>query len=133
MINLTMVNLMRPSQHAATDDPVTMILLIGLSTAALAAVHRIVGVVMTSKLWAMLFIITTLRLGSCVACLIKVLTGMIISFLSEFLCATVTDMPSDIKWAARCVRTKRMRIASRLLPRGRRNGRRQRLPISTRA
>ena len=42
-INSAMVNLVRPSQHAATDDPVTMILLIGLSTAALATVIRIVG------------------------------------------------------------------------------------------
>ena len=54
----------------------------------------------------------TLRIGYCIVCLVKVLTGMSVSFLAEFLYATAADMPSDIKWAARCVRTKRMRLAS---------------------
>ena len=56
---------------------------------------------------------TALRFGFCIVCLIRVLTGMIVSFLAEFLCATAADMPSYIKWATRCVRTRRMRIASR--------------------
>ena len=78
---------------------------------------------MTFKVWVKSFIATTLRIGYCVVCFFKVLTAMSARFLAKFLYATAADMPSDIKWAARCVRTKRMRLASRLLPRGRRHGR----------
>ena len=80
-INSAVVNLVRPSPHAAVDDPVTMLIIICLSTAALAAIIRIVGVVMTSKHWAVSFISTALRLGFSVVCLVKVLTGMTVSFL----------------------------------------------------
>ena len=62
-----------------------MLIMICLSTAALTAITRIVGVVMTSKHWAVSFISTTLCLGFSVVCLIKVLTGMPISFLYKFL------------------------------------------------
>ena len=41
-INSAVVNLVRPSQHAAIDDPVTMLLMIGLSTAGLDTIIRIV-------------------------------------------------------------------------------------------
>ena len=102
-VNSMMVNLVRPSQHTTTDDPITLLLLIGLSTAALGAIIHIVGVVMTFKVWAVSFIVTALRFGFCIVCLIKVLTGIVVSFLAEFLCATAADMPSDIKWAARSV------------------------------
>ena len=51
--------------------------------------------------------------------------------LYEFFWATVADMPNDVKWAARRTRTGRMRAASRLLPRGRRNSRRSRTHVDT--
>ena len=53
-------------------------------------------------------------------------------FLAEILFAsTIADMPSDIKWVARCTCTRRLRLVSRLLPRGHRLGRRKRLRIDS--
>ena len=110
-INSVTVELVKPPPHPASSDPMTLLLLISFSTIALAAIIRIIGVVMTFKVWVKSFIATTLRFGYCIVCLVKVLTGMSVSFLAEFLYATAADMPSDTKWAARCVRTKRMCLA----------------------
>ena len=69
-INSAVISVVKPSPHAAVDDPIAMLIMICLSTVALAAIIRIVGVVMTSKHWAVFFISTALRLGFSVVCLI---------------------------------------------------------------
>ena len=96
---------------------------------AYAAIIYIVGVVMNFNIWARSFITTTLRLGVCIGYIIKDLTVMLAKFIIQFICATATDLPQDIKRVTRCVRTRRMRIASRMLPCGNRHGRRKRLHI----
>jgi hypothetical protein len=74
--------LVRASPPPPSTDPVTLLLLIGVSAVALAAViHIIVGVVMTFKIWIKSFIATTLRIGYCTACLVKILTAMSAGFL----------------------------------------------------
>ena len=67
----------------------TLLLLIGFSTVALAAIIHIIGVVMTFKVWVVKsFIATTLRIGYCTACLVKILTAMSAGFLAKMLFAT---------------------------------------------
>ena len=101
------ITLVRASPPPPRTDPVTLLLLIGVLAVALAAINHIIGVVMNFKIWIKSFIATTLRIGYC------------------------TDMPSNIKWAARCTRTRRLRLASPLLPRGHRHGRHKRLRIDS--
>ena len=106
--------------------------MICLSAAAIVAIICTVRVVMNSKHSDAPFITTVMRFGSAFVCLDKVRTYMTSSFITKLLWPTVADMPTDAQRQARRDRTRRMRAASRLLPRGRRNGRRSRLHADVR-
>ena len=49
---------------------------------------------MSFQIWIKSFTATTLRIGYCTACLVKILTAMSAGFLAKILFATVADMPS---------------------------------------
>jgi hypothetical protein len=120
--------------NAAGDDvnSIKLIIMMGFTTVAYAAIIYIAGVVMSFNIWARSFIMTTLRLGACISYVIKdLILVLVANFLIQFIWATATDLPQDIKRVTRCVRTRHMRIASRMLPCGQRNERRKRLHVDT--
>ena len=114
---------------AASLSTANVLIMICLSAAAIVTINSAVRVVMNFNQWAAPLVWTVMRSGYDFACLIKVLTCMTASFLTQFSWATVTDMPTNIKQQARRARTRRMRSTSRELPRGRRGDRRSRMHV----
>ena len=129
VINSTELAMMEPTRGMLTSKLMTFLIMICLSAAAITTINSTVRVIMNFKQWTTPFISTTIRSSYTFARLIMILTCMTMSFLKEFFWATITDMPSDIKQPARRARTRRMRAANRLLPRGRRNSRCSRIHV----
>ena len=111
------------SQQRNKDDDdnsikliIKLIIMMSVTTLVYVATIYIAGVVMSFNPWAKSFIMTTLRICTYVSCDIKDIIILVANFLFQLIWTTAAKLPQDIKQATRCVRTKRMRIKSCMLP-----------------